>query len=82
MDIQKIAEKIALVITILLAIALGIWLLVELPLWLAPFVFAIAFFLGAAFLGPIIAVGAFLAAICIKATVWLVKAISRRRAQS
>lgn len=79
MDIETLAETIAYAIVAVLTVALGVWLVIELPLWAVPFVFGVAVFFGLAFLGPIIAVAAFVAAACIKAAAWL---ISHRRARA
>lgn len=79
MNLETLAETIAYAVVTVLAIALGIWLLIELPLWAVPFAFALAAFFGLAFFGPVIAAAAFAAAALIKAAAWL---ISHRRAQA
>ncbi|ARU24884.1 hypothetical protein ACKZDW_00645 (plasmid) [Ralstonia syzygii subsp. celebesensis] len=79
MDIETLAETIAYALFAVLATSLGIWLLIELPLWAVPLVFGVAVFFGLAFVGPAIAAVAFVAAATIKATAWL---ISHRRARA
>ncbi|WP_369951990.1 hypothetical protein [Ralstonia syzygii] len=79
MDIETLAETIAYAVVTVLAVALGVWLVIELPLWAVPLVFGVAVFFGLAFFGPVIAAAAFTAAACIKAVTWL---ISRRHARS
>lgn len=79
MDIQKIAEAIATTISVLLAIALGIYLLVKLPLWLVPIAFAVAGFLLYAFVGPAVAIFSFIVALLAKG---LQQLTSRRHTRS
>ncbi|RAS18940.1 hypothetical protein DFO50_10296 [Microvirgula sp. AG722] len=79
MNVETLAETIAYAIVVVLAVALGIWLVIELPLWAVPFIFGLVAFFGLAFLGPVIAVVAFVAAALIKAAAWL---ISHRRARA
>jgi len=76
MDVNKTANTIAMTLVWIMAIALGIYLVIKLPLWLAPFVFAVAVFFLLAFVGPIIAGFAFVVALLIKGVQLL---ISRRR---
>ncbi|WP_353189532.1 hypothetical protein [Pandoraea pnomenusa] len=79
MDIETLAKTIAYVVIAMLSVALGVWLLIELPLWAAPLMFGVAVFFGLVFLGPLIAVAAFCIAALIKAAAWLV---SHRRARA
>ncbi|MHA6912995.1 hypothetical protein ACQUJO_07655 [Ralstonia pseudosolanacearum] len=79
MDIETLAETIAYALFAVLAAALGVWLLIELPLWAAPLAFGVAVFFGLALVGPAIAAAAFVAAAAIKGTAWLV---SHRRARA
>ncbi|ARU23675.1 hypothetical protein RSSE_c3292 [Ralstonia solanacearum] len=79
MDLETLAETIAYTIVTVLAVALGVWLVIELPLWAVPLAFGVAVFFGLAFLGPVVAAAAFAAAACIKTVAWLV---SRRRARA
>lgn len=76
MDVNKTANTIAMTLVWIMAIALGIYLVIKLPLWLAPFVFAVAVFFLLAFVGPIIAGFSFVVALLIKGIQLL---ISRRR---
>lgn len=46
MDIETLAKTIAYVVIATLSVALGVWLLIELPLWAAPLMFGVAVFLG------------------------------------
>lgn len=75
MDLEELAELIVYGVLTVAGIALAAWALIALPLWLAPFAFAVITFFGLAALGPVIAVGAFVIAAVLKGFAFL---ISRR----
>lgn len=76
MNTYDIAEIIATTTTTLLLAALLVWLVVTLPLWSVPIVFALVAFFCLALLGPVVAIGAYCIAGIFAAAKWL---ISHRR---
>jgi len=79
MDIEQTANAITRVVITLLQIVLGIYLVIKLPLWTGLMVFCITSVVTITFLGPAVAIAAFIVALTIQGIAWI---SVRRRTRS